>query len=131
MSPDDGKPASAPASDPALFYDRHVFVCVNQREAGHPRGCCLDKGSAELRDYMKSRAKELGIRNVRINQSGCLDRCELGPSMVIYPEGIWYRPQSKADIDEILQTHLVEGGRVQHLMLQPTDRPTKPGKKAG
>ena len=128
---DDAKPKTEPIeSDPPLFYSCHVFVCTNERPAGHPRGCCKAKGSEKLRDYMKARAKELGLKDVRINTAGCLDRCELGPTMVIYPEGIWYRPTSKADIDEILQTHMIDGGRVARLMLQPTDRPPKPGKKA-
>ena len=48
--------------DPKLFYQAHVFVCTNERPAGHPRGCCKDKGSEKLRDYMKARAKELGLR---------------------------------------------------------------------
>ena len=109
-------------TDPAPFYEAHVFVCTNVRPDGHPRGCCKAKGSERLRDYMKARAKELGLHDVRINQSGCLDRCELGPTMVIYPEGVWYSAPTREDIDEILQKHLVEGGRVERLMLQPTDR---------
>jgi (2Fe-2S) ferredoxin len=68
---------------------------------------------------MKARAKELGIEAVRINSAGCLDRCELGPTMVIYPEGVWYTYADTADIDEILTTHLIGGGRVERLMLQP------------
>jgi (2Fe-2S) ferredoxin len=114
---DRGKPG-----DPGPYYDAHVFCCTNRRPAGHPRGSCADKGSEDLRDYMKNRAKELGLKKVRINASGCLDRCELGPTVVIYPEGIWYAVKNKEDIDEVLQTHLVEGGRVERLMLQPTDR---------
>ena len=78
------------ASDPKPYYEAHVFCCTNRRPAGHPRGCCAEKGSEALRDYMKSKAKALGLKNVRINSSGCLDRCELGPTMVIYPEGVWY-----------------------------------------
>ena len=70
---------------------------------------------------MKARAKELGIPAIRVNQAGCLDRCEFGPVMVIYPEGIWYRAQTREDIDEILQTHLQEGGRVSRLMLTEHD----------
>jgi (2Fe-2S) ferredoxin len=111
--------------DPAPFYDTHVFVCTNRRPAGHPRGCCAEKGADELRDYMKSRAKALGLKNVRINAAGCLDRCELGPTLVIYPEGVWYGYRSKEDIDEILQTHLQGGGRVRRLMLMPDQRPPK------
>lgn len=132
MTPDDRAPGTAAAAqtDPPLFYDRHVFVCTNERPSGHPRGCCKAKGSEDLRDYMKMRAKQLGIKKTRINNAGCLDRCELGPTMVIYPEGVWYSPKTRADIDEILQTHLLEGGRVARLMLKPGDDPPKPGKKA-
>ena len=108
-------------SDPAPYFERHVFVCENVRADGHPRGCCADKGSVELRSYMKARAKELGLKGIRINGAGCLDRCELGPTLVIYPEGVWYACTSKADIDRVLQDHVQNGDRVSHLMLQPED----------
>lgn len=109
--------------DPALYYRAHVFCCTNEREPGHPRGCCKERGADALRDYMKKKATGLGLgRQVRINNAGCLDRCELGPCLVIYPEGVWYSFTDKADIDEILQTHLIEGKRVERLMLQPTDK---------
>ena len=114
------------SADPPLFYTKHVFCCTNRREAGHPRGCCAEKNAEELRDYLKGRAKEAGLRRIRINAAGCLDRCELGPNMVIYPEGVWYTYKTKEDLDEILDTHLVKGGRVERLMLMPNQRP--PGK---
>lgn len=123
MNPDD---AGERRKDPRLFYRRHVFCCVNERPAGHPRGCCKEKGSVRLRNYMKARAKELGLSDVRINASGCLDRCELGPTMVIYPEGVWYRCTSLADVDEVLQRHVIEGGRVDRLMLLPDSAKTVP-----
>ena len=62
-----------------------------------------------------------GLDGVRINQAGCLDRCELGPTLVIYPEGIWYHYQTIEDAEEILQRHIVQGGRVTRLMLKPED----------
>ena len=68
---------------------------------------------------MKARAKELGIAGVRVNSSGCLDRCELGPCLVIYPEGVWYRINSTADVDAVLEAHLVGGSRATPLMLPP------------
>ncbi len=107
--------------DPSLFYRRHVFFCTNERPAGHPRGSCSRKGSVKLRDYMKARAKELGLADVRINSSGCLDRCELGPTVVIYPEGVWYHCPTRADVDEILEVHVRDGGRVERLRLRPED----------
>lgn len=109
-------------SDPPPYYRCHVFCCLNVRPAGHPRGCCSAKGSVKLRDYMKARAKELGLSDVRVNASGCLDRCELGPTVVIYPEAVWYTCPTRADVDEILETHLVRGGRVERLMLWPDDK---------
>ena len=111
------------SDDPAPYFETHVFVCVNERPPGHKRGCCKEKGSGKLRDYMKARAKELGLEGVRINQALCLDRCELGPTMVIYPDGVWYSPKTTADIDEILTAHLQAGGRVKRLMLKPEDGP--------
>ena len=110
-------------ADPPLYYRAHVFCCTNKRAPGHERGCCADKGAERLRSYMKKRAKELGLEDVRINASGCLDRCELGPCVVIYPEGVWYSPKSEADIDEIIATHLQKGGRVERLMLRPDQTP--------
>lgn len=109
------------SSDPDLFYGRHVFVCTNERAEDHPRGSCARKGSVELRSYMKNRAKDLGIEGVRINAAGCLDRCELGPTVVIYPEGVWYSCKTKEDFDEVLERHVRHGERVPHLMLQPED----------
>lgn len=112
-----------PASDPPAYFQRHVFVCTNVREPGHKRGCCAEKGAVALRDYMKKRCKELGVagRAARVNNAGCLDRCELGPNLVIYPEGVWYTFANEADLDEIIRVHLIEGGRVARLMLQPQD----------
>ena len=123
MSP----PPNGGEGDPAPYYRVHVFCCVNERPAGHPRGCCKEKGSEKLRNYMKARAKELGLHDVRINQSGCLDRCELGPTMVIYPEGVWYSCKTSADIDEVLVNHVQHGGRVPRLMLRLEDGPPRDG----
>ncbi|HWK46858.1 MAG TPA: (2Fe-2S) ferredoxin domain-containing protein [Stellaceae bacterium] len=115
-----GNTANAEAERP--FYRAHVFCCTNVRPEGHPRGCCTAAGAEKLRNYMKVRAKELGLGETRINSAGCLDRCELGPVMVIYPEGTWYTYRTTDDVDEILRTHLVEGGRVERLLLHPDQR---------
>ena len=107
------------------YYRLHVFCCTNVRPEAHPRGSCARKNSVQLRDYMKKKAKtmELGEGRVRINASGCLDRCELGPTMVVYPEGVWYRYECEADIDEILDRHVKDGQIVERLMLKPEDGP--------
>ena len=99
------------------FYRSHIFCCTNERQPGHPRGCCMEKDAVRLRNYLKAKAKQLKLDDVRVNIAGCLDRCELGPTMVIYPEGTWYTYRTSEDLDEILQTHVIGGGRVARLML--------------
>ena len=100
------------------YYERHVFFCCNQREG--PRECCNPRGASELRDYAKQKVKELGLAGegrVRINQAGCLDRCELGPVMVVYPEAVWYTYVDRSDVDEIVEEHLRHGRVVERLKL--------------
>jgi (2Fe-2S) ferredoxin len=101
------------------YYERHVFFCCNQREPGD-RPCCANKGAVELRDYAKKRVKALGLAGegkVRINQAGCLDRCEEGPCVVVYPEAVWYTYVDRADIDEIVEEHLKHGRVVDRLRM--------------
>ena len=105
------------AGDPALFYDTHLFVCTNRRADDHKRGSCAAGGSEKIKDYMKARARELGIPRIRVNAAACLDRCELGPCAVLYPEGVWYRIDSREAADAVLTRHVVEGGRVAELLL--------------
>jgi len=100
-----------------MFFQNHVFCCTNKREPNHSRGSCGQKGSEELRDYMKQKIKEAAIPSTRVNNAGCLDRCELGPCIVIYPEGIWYTIKTKADVDEIITSHLQQGNIVERLKL--------------
>ncbi len=103
--------------NPPNYYDAHVFICTNRRPDGHKRGCCAVGGSEKLRDYMKAQVKEMGLARVRVNSAGCLDRCEQGPCMVIYPEGVWYKIDSNVAVDEILQRHLIDGEIVPDRML--------------
>ena len=126
MAVEEMKAEAQQMADPPAFFQAHVFVCCNRRPDGHKRGSCAARGSESLRDYMKARAKELGLAGVRVNMAGCLDRCEFGPTMVIYPEGIWYKIETKSDIDEVLEVHLRQKGRVARLML--TERDVPPGK---
>jgi vanillate monooxygenase ferredoxin subunit len=120
---------TAQPRDPAPYYETHVFCCMNQREPGHPRSCCADRGGVELREYMKARAKQLGIKKLRVNQSGCMERCELGATLVIYPEGIWYTYSTKDDVDEILDRHIIKGEIVERLVLDSDQKVPKPKAK--
>ena len=100
-------------------YQRHIFVCENVREPGHERGCCSEKGSLELRQAMKKAIKTKGLRgDVRANAAGCLDACEFGPSVVVYPDAIWYGGVTLADVDEIIESHIVNGKPVERLRIK-------------
>jgi (2Fe-2S) ferredoxin len=101
-------------------YSQHIFFCVNDRGPGADRPSCNLCGSAEIREYAKRRVKELGLSGpgkMRVNQAGCLDRCEEGPVCVVYPEGVWYTYVDETDIDEIIESHLVNGKPVDRLKI--------------
>jgi (2Fe-2S) ferredoxin len=100
-------------------YRRHVFVCLNERPEGHPKGCCLHKGSAQVRDTLKTELKKRGLAGrVRANKAGCLDACEHGISMVIYPEGIWYGGVKVEDVPEIIDRTIIQGEVIQRLLIK-------------
>ncbi len=102
-------------------FTHHIFICGNQRPDGHPRGCCDPTGGAELQKLFKSKLAERGLHgSVRANKAGCLDQCEHGPNVVIYPEAIWYGGVTAADVDEIIEEHIVRGRPVARLMLPDT-----------
>jgi (2Fe-2S) ferredoxin len=106
-------------------YERHVFVCENRRPDDDPRGCCSQKGSATIRDRLKILAKNAGLKGrVRINGAGCLDQCAHGPTIVVYPEGIWYGAVTLSDVDEIFRSHVLEGKPVERLRI-PHMRPAE------
>lgn len=103
------------------YYQHHVFFCCNQRDAGDPRGCCNDKGATRVREYAKKKIKALGLSGVgrvRINMSGCLDRCKQGPVLVVYPQEVWYTYIDEQDIDEIISEHIQHGRIVERLRLK-------------
>ncbi|MDF1677884.1 MAG: (2Fe-2S) ferredoxin domain-containing protein [Legionellaceae bacterium] len=99
-------------------YERHIFMCINQKAPG--KTCCANTGGLPYVTYLQNvlKAQDLsGPGKVRVSQSGCLGRCKLGPCLVIYPEGIWYTYSSTDDLDEIIQTHVLEGKLcTQHLI---------------
>ena len=102
------------------YYRHHVFFCCNQRPADDPRGCCNDKGATRVRDHAKQKVKALGLAGkgkVRVNQAGCLDRCEQGPVCVVYPDNVWYTFVDEEDVDEIIEEHLVRGKPVERLKI--------------
>lgn len=98
-------------------YRYHLFFCINQREPG--AACCANHGAVRLREYAKQKVKSLGLakNRVRVNTAGCLDRCEEGPVLVVYPEGTWYTYVDEEDIDEIIEEHLIHGRPVERLKI--------------
>jgi len=100
------------------FFQRHVFVCTNERAADHPKGSCKLKGGVEVRDQLKAALKAKGLAKiVRANNAGCLDQCEEGVTLVVYPEQVWYGHVTVADIPEIIEKHLIGGQVVERLLL--------------
>lgn len=103
---------------PMPQFDYHIFVCGNSRKEGHPRGCCDQLEEGKLLRAFKSKVAARALPTVvRVNSAGCLDQCEHGPTVVIYPDAIWYGGVGEADIDEIIQSHLVEERPVERLRL--------------
>ena len=102
------------------FYKYHVFFCLNQRDPAAGRPSCANCNAQGMQEYAKKRVKQLGLAGdgkVRINKAGCLERCELGPVIVVYPEGTWYTYVDESDIDEIVDSHLVNGQVVERLLI--------------
>jgi len=99
-------------------FTHHVFVCGNQRSPDHRRGCCDPAGSDKLRNELKSAVKQHGLTPaLRVNKAGCLEQCEHGPTMVIYPQGIWYGNVSVEDVPRIVEETLVNGNVIEELVI--------------
>ena len=99
-----------------LYFKKHVFFCMNERDDGRP--CCAERGAQAAQEHAKRRIKQLdqnGAGKIRINKAGCLDRCEQGPVLVVYPQGTWYTYVDQSDIDEIIEVDLIGGVVVERL----------------
>ncbi|MBI5646458.1 MAG: (2Fe-2S) ferredoxin domain-containing protein [Ignavibacteriae bacterium] len=100
-------------------FERHVFICENQRPEGHPRGCCANKGSKEVRARFREALRSMGLNDViRANSAGCLDACEFGVSLVVYPDAVWYGGVTVDDVEEIVESHIVGGTPVERLRIK-------------
>jgi (2Fe-2S) ferredoxin len=100
------------------YYQHHLFFCTNMRDNG--KQCCAEAGALALREYAKKRLKQLGCHGIhqnRANVAGCLGRCQEGPILVVYPEGVWYTYHSQQDVDEIIDQHILNGKLVERLLL--------------
>lgn len=103
---------------PVTRFKHHIFVCMNERPPGHPRGCCKEKGAEELLQAFKSEVARAGLQSiVRAQKSGCLDTCEYGASIVVYPDNVWYGHVTLKDVPEIVESHLIRGTPVERLKI--------------
>ena len=110
-----------------MRFRHHVFVCENVRPDDDPRGCCACKGSKELRLALKDELARRGLKKlVRANAAGCLDACATGPTVVVYPEGVWYGHVRAEDVPELVESHLVNGVPVERLRLRELEEPARP-----
>jgi (2Fe-2S) ferredoxin len=98
------------------YYKHHIFFCLNERTG---EASCAPHGARAALDRCKTRVKEAGLAGpggVRVNQAGCMNRCQGGPVAVVYPEAVWYTYVDEQDIDEIVESHLKNGRVVQRLL---------------
>lgn len=116
-------------------FQHHLFLCTNEREKDASRPSCGGQGSKKLKEAFKDAIKEAGLKGkVRANELGCLDQCEHGPVVVVYPDAVWYGFVHVKDVGEIVHEHLLHGRPVERLVLADsclnTERcPHKPAAK--
>jgi len=102
-------------------FKHHLFICVNERDESAPRPSCGNSGSKKLKSAFKDAVNDAGLKGqVRANELGCLDQCEHGPVVVVYPDAVWYGFVHVKDVEEIVSEHLVYGRPVERLRLADT-----------
>ena len=98
-------------------YRKHIFICVNEREEDNPKGSCARCGGKDIRLEFVKMINANGLKGkVRANKSGCLDACELGSAVVIYPDNFWYTRVKVDDVKEIFERSVLNNKRVKRLI---------------
>ena len=91
-----------------MKYSKHIFICINERDEYSAKGDCSRKGGKDIRMKFVQLINAHGLKGkVRANKSGCLDACEMGAAVVIYPQGIWYTEVQLDDVEEIFNTSVL------------------------
>jgi (2Fe-2S) ferredoxin len=101
--------------------EKYVFVCLNQRPAGHPKGSCLDRGAAQVFDELREEQGRRLMTSVKVVATGCMEGCLAGPCLLVSPDNVWYGGVTTADVQTIFDQHLEAGEPVEMLRLEPDD----------
>ncbi len=108
-------------------FTHHIFICGNRREPGHSRGCCDPTGGEALKARFKAEIERRGLKPlVRANSAGCLDQCERGPAVVIYPQAIWYGGVTPDDVPRIVEETIIGGRVIAELQIADADLNCRP-----
>jgi (2Fe-2S) ferredoxin len=95
---------------------KHIFVCVQNRPVGHPRGSCQSKGSPLVYQTFVNEFTRLAIwSEFRLSSTGCLGPCTHGASVLVYPEGVLYGHVTAADVPAIVHDHLLGDKPIERL----------------
>jgi (2Fe-2S) ferredoxin len=101
-----------------MVYDKHIFICINQRAEGAARKSCGEAHGLEIVSAFKQKLKEKNLPiKIRAQKAGCLDICDFGQTLVVYPEGVFYVGVELHDVDEIIEEHLINNRKVERLLL--------------
>ena len=103
-------------------YKKYIFICENMRDPLNPKGCCGLKGGSDLKKVLKQKLTKKRLnKTFRANSAGCLDLCEHGAAMIIYPQGIFYGHVNIDDLDEIIDISLLKDQKIERLLIKESE----------
>ena len=100
---------------------KFVFVCANERPADHPRGSCVQRGSADVFNLLREQTGQAGLDDVKVVVTGCLELCMVGPSVFVAPDNVWYGGVTVDDVPRIVEEHLAGDQPVEFLRIGPEE----------
>ena len=101
-----------------MKYQKHIFVCINERDSSSPRKSCGEKTGLAIAQKFKDLIQEHKLKmSVRAQRASCFDLCEHGPTIVVYPEGVFYKQISIKNVSEIFESHILNNIPVERLRL--------------